>query len=287
MNARCWRSAHMLLGAAMALGCTHGGSHAVTTSVTTADPAAAPVAGRANPFFTASPLLNQAPPFDRIRDSDYQPAIEEGMRQQLAEIEAIANQTAEPTFENTISAMERSGVLLTRVRSVFSGVRQANSNDALQRVQAEEAPKLAAHSDAIHLNPKLYARVKRLYDDMRAVHERPPQGLIPEQAFLVERYHRDFVRAGAELNEADKTKLRALNQEEATHVAEFQAKLLAATKAGAVVVETQAQLDGLSDGDIAAAADAAKQRGLTGKWVIPLQNTSSHIASREPRRDAM
>ncbi len=281
MNATYRVRARVLVGAAMALGCTHGGPHAAMTSVTTADPAATPVAGRVNPFFTVSPLLNQAPPFDRIRDSDYQPAIEEGMRQQRAEIDAIANQTAEPTFENTIEAMERSGVLLTRVRSVFSAVRQANSNDTLQRVQAEEAPKLAAHSDAIHLNPKLYARVKRLYDQRDALH------LTPEQAFLVQRYHRDFVRAGAELNEADQTTLRALNQEEATHVAEFQAKLLAATKAGAVVVETRAQLDGLSDGDIAAAADAATQRGLTGRWVLPLQNTTQHPAQASLKNRAL
>ncbi|HEX6536965.1 MAG TPA: peptidyl-dipeptidase Dcp [Gemmatimonadaceae bacterium] len=233
--------------------------------------AAAPPAG-ANPFFQPSPLPFQAPPFDKIHDADFQPALEEGMKQHLAEIEQIADQSAPPTFDNTIVAMERSGALLTRVAKVFFALTGANTDDTLQRVQTEEAPKLAAHNDAIYLNDKLYQRVKSLYD------RRASLGLDSEQTFLVERYYKNFVRAGAQLSEADKTRLKALNQEESALSTEFQNKLLAATKAGALVIGDSAQLAGLSEGEIAAAAAAAKQRGLDGKWVLPLQNTTQQPA---------
>src|SRR5881409_833411 len=136
----------------------------------------------ANPFASASPLQYQAPPFDRIHDADYQPAIEEGMKQNLAEIGKIADQDSAPTFANTIEAMERSGALLTRVAKVFFALTQANTDDTLQKVQTDEAPKLAAHHDAIYLNPKLFARVKALYD------RREKLGLDPEQKFLLEKY---------------------------------------------------------------------------------------------------
>jgi peptidyl-dipeptidase Dcp len=225
-----------------------------------------------NPFLQASPLPYQAPPFDRIDDADFEPALEEGMRRQLAEVRAIAEQAAAPTFENTIEAMERSGALLSRASKVFFALTSANTNDTLQAVEARVAPKLAAHSDAIHLNEKLFQRVKSLYD------RRDQLGLDPEQKALVERYHRDFVRAGAELPEADKARLRALNQEESKLSTEFQSRLLAATKAGALVLDDPARLAGLSEGEIAAAAAAAKQRGLEGKWVIPLQNTTQQPA---------
>ena len=227
---------------------------------------------RANPFFTPSPLPFQAPPFNEIRDADYQPAIEAGMKEQLAQVDSIASQTVPPTFDNTIVAMERSGALLTRVTKVFFGLTEANTDDTLQRVQAEEAPRLAAHNDAIYLDSRLFARVKSIYDRRASLH------LDPEQRFLVERYYRDFVRAGAQLSDADKTTLRALNQEEAKLTTDFQSELLAATKAGAVVVDDSTQLAGLSAGQIAAAAAAAKQRGLGGKWVLPLQNTTQQPA---------
>lgn len=225
-----------------------------------------------NPFFAASTLPYQAPPFDRIRDTDYQPALEEGMKQHLAEVEAIASQSAAPTFENTIVAMERSGRLLNRVQKVFSAVTQSNTNDTLQQVRKEEAPRLAAHSDAIYLNSELYSRIKSIYD------RRESLGLNPEQKFLVDRYYKDFVRDGAQLPEADKTQLRALNQEESKLTTSFQNKLLGATKAGAIAVDSRTELAGLSDGEIAAAADAAKRRGLDGKWVLPLQNTTQQPA---------
>ena len=234
-----------------------------------------------NPFSTASTLPFQAPPFDRIRAADYQPAMEEGMRQQIAEIEAIANQSSEPTFDNTIVPMERSGALLTRSSKVFFALTSANTDSTLQRIQEQEAPKLAAHTDAIYLNDKLFQRVKTIYD------KRVSLGFTPEQKFLVEQYRRNFIRAGAQLSEADKTRLRALNQEEAKLSTDFQNKLLAATKAGALVLDDAAQLDGLSEGEIAAAAEAAKQRGLTGKWVIPLQNTTQHPAQASLKNRAV
>src|SRR5947209_20561370 len=215
----------------------------------------------ANPFASASPLLYQAPPFDRIHDADYQPAVEEGMRRQLAEVAGIASDTAAPSFDNTIVALERSGALLTRAFKVFIAMTQANTDDTLQRVQTEEAPRLAAHLDAIHLNDTLFRRIRSVYD------RRGDLGLDSVQAFLVERYYRDFVRAGALLADSAKARLRALNQEESKLVTDFQNRLLAATKAGAIVVSDKGALDGLSDAAIAAAAEAARQRKLEGKWV--------------------
>ena len=223
---------------------------------------------RPNPFFTKSPLLYETPAFDKIQDSDYGPAIEEGMKRQVAEIETIANDPAPPTFENTLVAMERSGELLTRVGKVFFNLVQSNSDDAMQKVRAEEAPKLAAHQDSIFLNPKLYARVKAIYD------KRASLGLDPESAYLLERYHRQFIRAGAELPAAEQPKLRALNEEEATLTAKYADMLLADTKGSSVVVSNPAELAGMSAADIASAADRAKERGLEGKWVLDLQNTT-------------
>src|SRR5438552_3393193 len=146
----------------------------------------------ANPFASASPLLYQAPPFDRIHDADYQPAVEEGMRRQLAEVEGIASDTAAPSFDNTIVALERSGALLTRAFKVFIAMTQANTDDTLQRIQTEEAPRLAAHLDAIHLNDSLFRRVRSVYE------RRADLGLDSVRTFLVERYYRDFVRARAQ-----------------------------------------------------------------------------------------
>src|SRR6266516_4101020 len=202
----------------------------------------------ANPFAIASPLPYQAPPFDRIHDADYQPAVEEGMRQQLVEIAAIASDTATPSFDNTIVALERSGALLTRAFKVFIAMTQANTDDTLQRIQTEEAPRLAAHLDAIHLNDSLFRRVRSVYE------RRADLGLDSVRSFLVERYYRDFVRAGALLAEPDKTRLRALNQEESKLTTDFQNRLLAATKDAALVVSDRAELEGLSEADITAAA---------------------------------
>ena len=226
----------------------------------------------ANPFAQPSSLPYQAPAFDRIRNGDYQPAIEEGMRRQRAELDSIARQQASPTFENTIVALERTGELLTRVLKVFGSVVQANTNDTLQRVQTEEAPRLAAHSDALYLDSRLFQRVHSVYQ------HRASLKLSTEQNTLIERYHRNFLRAGAQLAEAAKNRLRQLNQEEARLSTDFQNKLLAATKAGALVLDNQSQLKGLSETEVAASAETAKQRGLAGKYVIVLQNTTQQPA---------
>ncbi len=226
----------------------------------------------ANPFAQPSALAYQAPAFDRIRNADYQPAIEEGMRRQRAELDSIARQQASPTFENTIVALERTGELLTRVLKVFGAVVQANTNDTLQRVQTEEAPRLAAHSDALYLDSRLFQRVHSVYQ------RRASLKLSTEQSTLVERYHRNFVRAGAQLPEAAKNRLRQLNQEEARLSTDFQNKLLAATKAGALVLDDRSQLKGLSEAEVAASAEAAKERGLAGKYLIVLQNTTQQPA---------
>ncbi|HKJ92581.1 MAG TPA: M3 family metallopeptidase, partial [Longimicrobiales bacterium] len=269
-----------LLMFAMSSGsCAHGGSGAPGEAVPAqgVQPAAAAAAApsssaRENPFFEESTLPFHAPPFDRIRDADYKPAIEEGMKRQLAQVEAIANQDAAPTFDNTLVALEKSGALLTRAVKAFYAITSANTDDTLQAVMTEEAPKLAAHSDAIYLNDKLFQRVKSLHDRLGTM------GLDPEQTRLVNHYYDDFVHAGALLTEGQKTRLRALNQEESKLSTEFQNKLLAGTKAGAVVVADRSELVGLSDADIAAAAQAAEQRGLDGKWVLPLQNTTQQPA---------
>jgi peptidyl-dipeptidase Dcp len=222
----------------------------------------------ANPFLTASPLPFQAPPFDRIKDADYQPAIEEGMKRQRAEIDAIANDPAAPTFGNTLEAMERSGALLTRVSKVFFNLTQSNTNDTLQKIETEEAPKLAAHQDAIFMDPKLFARVKTLYDTRASL------GLDPEATFLVDRYYRNFVRAGARLSDPDKTTLRALNEEESKLTTDFRQRVLADTDASAVVVDDKSELAGLTEQDLAAAAEAGRDRKLEGKWLLRLENTT-------------
>jgi peptidyl-dipeptidase Dcp len=239
--------------------------------------------GPANPFYAASTLPFQAPPFDKIKDSDYQPAIEAGIAQALKENEAIANNTAAPTFENTIVAMEKTGQLLARVTLVFSGVTSANTNDTLQKVQEIETPKLAALQDAIYLNSKLFARVKAVYD------VRASLKLDAESLRLVEVDYRLFVKAGAQLSDADKAKLKKLNEEEAVLSNTFTNKLLAGTKAAAYATTDKAKLVGLSDAEVKAAALAAKGRGTAG-YVIPLQNTTQQpdltfMADRGARKE--
>jgi peptidyl-dipeptidase Dcp len=229
--------------------------------------AAAP-AHAANPFAIASSLPYQAPRFDIIKDGDYQPGFEAGMKEQLAEIAGIANNSQAPTFDNTIAAMERSGRMLDRVNNTFFGVVQANTNPVLDKVQTVEAPKLAAHTDAIFLDPKLFQRVKTLYD------ARASLKLDPEALQVLTLYYRQFVHAGALLSDTDKTKLKALNKEDASLETLFQQKLIAAAKAGALVLDDKASLAGLSDAEIASTVEAAKGRGLKGKYVIPLQNTT-------------
>jgi peptidyl-dipeptidase Dcp len=248
---------------------------ATSPATTTSSAATAATAMTSNPFFSASTLPFQAPPFDKIKDADYQPAIDEGMKQQLAEIEKIANNPEAPTFENTYVAMEKSGVMLNRVMSVFSAITGANTNDALQKVQETEAPKLAAHHDAIYLNSKLFQRVETIYN------QRDTLKLDPESARLVEVIYKNFVHAGAKLSAADKARLKDLNKEESTLDTAFTNKLLAATKDAAPVFDDKAKLAGLSDAGLAAAAQAAKDRKLDGKYVLSLQNTTQQPELRD------
>jgi peptidyl-dipeptidase Dcp len=223
--------------------------------------------GPDNPFYAASPLPFQAPPFDKIKDGDYQPAIEAGMAQQREEVRAIADNPAAPTFENTFVALEKSGQLFNRVMNVFNGITNANLNPVLDKVQQEEAPKLAAHQDAIFLDPKLFRRVKTVYE------ERESLTLDPESLRLVDYYHRLFIHSGANLSDADKAELKKLNEEESTLSTAFVTKLQNATKAGAYVTTDKNALAGLSETRMQGAVEAAKDRKLEG-YVIPLQNTT-------------
>ena len=223
---------------------------------------------RTNPFFAPSTLPFQAPPFNEIRSSDYQPAIDAGIAQQDSEVTRIANNPAAPTFDNTLVALERSGALLSRVEHAFNSVAQANTNDTLQQTRRVEAPRLAAHQDAIYLNPVLFKRVETIYN------ARDRMKLDPESTRLAEWYYRRFVHAGAKLSDADRTRLQEINKESSTLSTTFARKLLAATRAGGLVVDDKSTLAGLSDAEIDAAAQDANGRGLTGKWLIPLQNTT-------------
>ncbi|MGH8126071.1 MAG: M3 family metallopeptidase, partial [Rhodanobacteraceae bacterium] len=221
-----------------------------------------------NPLYRPSTLPFGTPDFSKITDSDYVPAIEKGMQLQMREIGKIADNPAPPTFQNTIVAMEKTGQLLTRVMNVFNLYTGADTNPTLQKISEQEAPRLAAHQDAIHLNAKLFGRIQKLYN------ERAKLKLDPESERLLEVDYQQFVLDGAKLSQADKTKLKHYNERLSTLTTQFSNKLIAATKAGALVVDSKAKLAGLSSSQIKAAADAAKARGLKGKWVIPLQNTT-------------
>ncbi|MFT3756003.1 MAG: M3 family metallopeptidase [Pseudoxanthomonas sp.] len=241
-------------------------------------------AGRnANPFFAESGLPLHYPQFDRIRDSDFAPAFDAGMKQQLREIEKIANNRAVPTFENTLVALEKSGATLDRATTVFFALIGADTNDARKQLQADYSAKFAAHGDAINLNGKLFARIKALYD------KRDSLGLDAESLRLVEKYHDDFVRSGARLPDADKARLREINAELANLGTKFSQNVLAEVNAAYVVADDVKQLDGLSAEQIAAAAEAAKARKLDGKYVIALLNTTgqpvlSNLTDRDLRQ---
>jgi len=221
-----------------------------------------------NPFAKPSTLQYGYPAFDKIKNEHFAPAFDEGMREQAAEIGKIANNKAAPTFDNTIVAMERSGQLLGRVRAVFYTLTGSYTNDTLQALDKDLAPKFAAHSDAIRLNPALFARIKTLHD------KRATLGLDAESAFLLERYYKDFVRAGANLSAADKVKLKDYNGKLAALQTQFSQNVLKEVNASAFVVDTRAELAGLSDKAIDAAAAEAAKRGLEGKFVIPVVNTT-------------
>jgi peptidyl-dipeptidase Dcp len=233
-----------------------------------AEPDASADLPKDNPFAQESTLAYQYPPFDKIKDADFQPAIEAGMREQLKEVDVIANNEEKPTFDNTIVALERTGRLLERAEQTFSNLTACNTNPAMQKIDSDTAPKLAAHKDAVHLNSKLFARVQELYDN------RDKLGLDPESKYLLERYYKDFVRAGAKLSDADKEKLKKINGELATLQTTFEQNVLKEKNASSVVVDKKDDLAGLTDNQVAATAAAAKDEHHEGKFSIRLQNTS-------------
>ena len=221
-----------------------------------------------NPLKYESTLPYHAPPFDKIKDADYKPAIEAGIREQMAETEMIANNPAAPTFENTLVAMEKSGKLLRRANAAFGSLSSANTNPTLQKVRQEMAPKLAALNDAINLNPKLFKRVETLYTN------RATLKLDAEALKLVENTYKQFVLAGARVADVDKETLKKLNGEEATLTSLFGNMIVNGGKASAVVISDASELAGLPQSDLDAYAQNAKARGMAGKWLIPLQNTT-------------
>src|SRR6516225_224160 len=235
-----------------------------------------------NPFAAPSTLAFQLPPFDRIHDSDYRPAVEAGMAEELRQGAAIAHNSEPPTFANTVVALERSARLLERVETTFSNLNACNTDPEMERIDTDMAPLLTAQRDAIHLNPALWARVDELYNRRASLH------LDPESLQLLTRYHTLFVRAGARLTPEQQARLKDLNKQISSLTTRFKQNLLKATAEGAVVVDDVAQLDGLSAQQIGAAAEAAATRGMQGMWLITLQNTTdqpvlAQLSNRELR----
>ena len=238
---------------------------------------------RQNPLLSESRLAYGAPDFSVIQDTDYEPALRQGMAEQLQDVQRIAGNAAAPTFENTIEALERSGSLLTRVNRIFSALVQANTNPTLRAANVVLAPAFSAHRDSIALNMEVFARIERLYD------QRTSLGLAADQVRAVERYFRDGVRAGVLLSPDQKATLRELNREQSELTTSFRNKVLADANAASPVFDSTALLDGLSQDDVAAAANAASGRGLTSRWVLRLQNTTqqplfSSLNDRQVRR---
>ena len=243
-------------------GCTVPTPKTITVESTT-------VSTEQNPFYTESSLYMKYPEFDKIKNKHYTPAFEKGMADHMAEIDAIAERADSPTLENTIIAMEKSGALLDRVATVFFALISANTNDEMEKIRSEMAPKLSAHSDQILLNGKLFHRVKTIYE------QRDQLGLDAESKRLVEKYYTDFIRSGANLSSEEKESLKKINGEMAVLQTTFSQNVLKEVNALAVVVDSKDELDGLSDAAIEAAANEAKSRELDGKYVLTLRNTSS------------
>jgi len=208
------------------------------------------------------------PPFDRITEDDYRPAFAYGMEQHLREIDSIANNPQPPTFENTIVALDNSGAILDRVSAVFFGLEGAEKTDTIEQIANEITPKLAAHNDDIFLNQQLFNRIKTLYDDTAALH------LTTEQFQLLDKYYKRFVRGGILLDEKSKERLREINKELSSLTQEYGNNVLKETNNYKLVIDNKADLSGLPEGVIAAAAETAKNQGLDGKWVFTLQKPS-------------
>jgi peptidyl-dipeptidase Dcp len=233
-----------------------------------------------NPLLTESSLPYHYPAFDKIKDEHFVPAIEAGMRDQLKEVAAVADNSDKPTFDNTIVALERTGRLLDRAQRTFSNLNACDTNPTRQKIDKEMAPKLAAHRDEIFLNPKLFARVQALYEN------RDKLRLDPESAYLLERYYKDFVRAGAKLSDSDKEKLKEINAELARLQTQFAQDVLKERNASSIVVDRKEELAGLTNDQIASVTAAAKAAHEKGKSVIELQNTTGQplLGSLQDRR---
>src|SRR5436190_4744082 len=231
-----------------------------------------------NPLMTESALPYHYPPFDKIKDEHFIPAIEAGMREQLKEIEPIASNSEKPTFDNTIVGLERTGRLLDRAQRTFSNLNACDTNPTRQKIDKEMAPKLAAHHDEIFLNPKLFVRVQALYEQRDKFAAANPSGgglgLDPESAYLLERYYKDFVRAGAKLSDSEKQKLKEINAELAKLQTDFEQNVLKERNASSVVIDRKEELAGLTDDQMKSVINAAKTEHKEGKFVIQLQNTT-------------
>jgi len=245
------------------------------TTAPVAQEATMPTPAYSGPFAAPSTLDLNYPRFDQIKDSDFAPAFDAGMDQQLREIDAIANNPEAPTFQNTIVAMERTGLLLDRATGVFFNLVGTDKNDARDKLQSDYAPKFSAHRDAITLNPKLFARIKALHD------ARATLGLDAVDLRLLERRYEDFVRGGAALTEAQQTRIREINTEMSTLGTQFNQNVLAEVNDSAIVVDSRDELAGMSDEQIAGAAEAARARGMQGKYVIALLNTTGQPAEAQ------
>ena len=235
-----------------------------------------------NPFMKESTLPYGAPDFTKIRDKDFQPAMEEGRKEQIAEIKKIANNTEPATFENTMIPLEKSGQILNRVTGVFGLIASANTNPEIQRIEEEEAPKMASHNDSIFLDDKLFQKIDYLYE------KRKNLPLDPESKKLIEYYYNNFCMSGAQLPSEEKEKLKELNKEEALLSAKFSNRLMAATNAGYLIVDKSKDIKGLPISEIQAAALRAKEKDMPSKYIISLSNTTQqpalqYIIDRETR----
>ncbi len=240
----------------------------------------------ANPFAQRSTLEYELPPFAQIKEEHYLPAFYEGCAAQLLEVQAILDAPGAATFENTIVALEKSGQYLMRMLLVFYNKSSSDTYDALDAIEEEIAPKLAAHQDSINLNPALFKRIKDLYDARESL------GLNSEDAWLLERYYKDLIHAGAHLTDAQRGRLKELNEELSSLETQFSKNVLADTNDLAILVESIEELDGLSENEIAAAAAAAKDRGHDGKWLIGMVNFTGNpvldsLTNRELRKKIM
>jgi len=261
---RCWHYVTFTV----AVLCLTGGWLPATSCIAADAPKQTAELPADNPFAAPSPLPLHAPAFDKIKEEHFLPTFLAAMQQQLDEMRAIADQKAAPTFENTIVAMERSGAMLTRVGNVFSNLTSSEKNEALQNIETELAPLRAKHWDNIVLNRPLFQRVETLWKSKDSL------GLNEEQAELLKQRYESFVRAGAKLSDEEQGRIRSLNEQLSKLETKFEENLLAISKERAVIVDSVEELDGMSEADIAAAAEAAKERGLEGKYLLEISNTT-------------